>query len=180
MAVTTAGTISTAQEVEVVLKQAKPLKIVREGKSRALSGELEVAISNPGSAPVQVETLDVHGLVFTNTKTAAEHVMLHPCDCAFIAWAQRPPENRTFTLAPGESRTVKVEDWSCGGSVWPPPAAGTWEIRYRVLTKKSEHTKPADMGDPKAMMKSCESTLRSKDFWQHAATSKPLTITLKR
>ncbi len=164
----------------MVVKEAKPLRIVREGKSRALSGELEISIANTGSEPADIETLDVHGVQFRNVKSGAEHVMLHPCDCAFIAWGQKPPPDRTFTLAPGESRSVKVEDWSCGGSVWPPPAAGTWEVRYRVLTKKRDHSATADMSDPKAMMKSCNATLRSKEFWKDAAVSKPFTVTLKR
>lgn len=166
--------------MEVVLKEAKALRIAREGKSRALSGELSISIANSGAAPVDVETLDVHGLVFRNVKTGAEHLMLHPCDCAFIAWGQRPPPDRTFTLAPGESRTLTLSDWSCGGSVWPPPAAGTWEVRYRVLTKKRDHAKKADLSDPKAMMKACDATLRSSELWEHSAISAPLTVTLKR
>ncbi len=169
-----AALLLAAPDVSVTVK-VKKLSVGRASKQRVLKGAVEVDIENRGQAPIELQHLDVHGLAFRDAK-GTDHFVVHPCDCAFLFGKDRPPPDRTFTLRPGEKRTLTFDDWSCQ-SVWTPPPPGRYELRYRVLP--AGRRPAADRAEVAAMMAQCPSVLASDELWAGAFESAPVTVVLR-
>jgi hypothetical protein len=161
--------------VEVVVK--KPLGLVQHMVDKVkgpveLVGELEVRVKNTGKEVVILADLQHHGLLLRGA-AGAEHQLVHPCLC--VEQAQNGVAQKA--VAPGETLIVALDGFGCGGGPFKPPAAGRWEVVYRVLpwadTPRDTKTSPPDQ------TQKCRARLADPATWASAVASRPIAVVLK-
>lgn len=184
------GTIAGAEPSEAVpllvtLKQSAPLKLLpwSAEKIPMLAGGLVIQVQNTGTTALFVEDLQVHNLLFRNKKTNEDYVIVHSCDCGLVTKTMPAPPRRLIAIKPGEKKTITIEEWDCSGGPWAPPPAGDYLVYYRIHFMKERpaprEVDPAQKVVIKEVIESCKKQLLSNEFWQSAAVSQPLAITLK-
>ncbi len=172
--------------VRVELRERKKLRVVnwvykkKFSAGVGLDGTLEVQIVNTTKADVAVQNLENHGLVFVDTKSKVEHLVVHACKCAEPADA---PSAKPLTIAAGKTRKIELDDWGCGGGMWKAPPAGQYLLSYRLLGALRVWP-PARNKDPKEgfieRREACEKRLRDAKHWRTAAVSNGLQIELRK
>ena len=168
-----------ALPVTVKLVEKKKLRLVRMPPSKkvGLDGVIEATVTNTGSATVRLRNLEVHGVLFTNRKGGATHVVVHSCKC--VQDVAEPAKSVTV-LAPGASASVFVDDWGCGGGLWDAPEPGSWEMTYRVVGAPDALPAAQPEASPPEVTRQCRESYRSEAFWKGAVSSVPLALTLQR
>ena len=172
--------------LRVELRERKKLRVVnwvykkKFSAGVGLDGAFEVKLINTTKANVAVLNLENHGLVFVDTKTQSEHLVVHACKCAEPADA---PSARPLKVAAGKTRKLEIADWGCGGGMWKAPPTGRYEVRYRVLGAPRVWP-PARKNQPRQSFverrEACEKRLRDAKHWRKAAVSNGLQIVLRK
>jgi hypothetical protein len=145
--------------VEVVVK--KKLRRV----SGTLRGRLDVRLHNIRATPLTLLNRDVHGFRFRPARGGPAQLVIHSCDCAFELGTDSPPESRTLTLAPGETRTLEFDDFECSGGPYFTPLPGKYLVTYGIGEPASDSR--ADGG----VSPTCDQLVRTR---LHLFESKPL------
>ncbi|MSP59197.1 MAG: hypothetical protein EXR72_02460 [Myxococcales bacterium] len=172
------ATAPAAPPLTVTLVQKTKLRLVRfvPSKAVALDGILEATIANPSAQPVRVRDLEVHGVLFSNRKGGATRVITHSCKCVKDA---AEPAKASVEIEAGASRKVLIDEWGCGGGMWPAPPPGSWSVVYRVLAAPAAVAAP-NHDSPSKITDACRRDFDSPAFWEDAVSSAPLEITLKK
>jgi hypothetical protein len=161
-----------ASSVDVELTVRKPLYLVRG----ELRGAIEVRVKNAGPDPVTLRHRDVHGLRFASASgEAAVQTVFHSCDCLFELGMDQPPKARTFTLAPGESRTLKFDAFTCDGGPYRAPAEGRYLLSYSLHEPDGAPAKR----DP-FELKQCEALARERPPGPFQAAPVPVDLKARR
>jgi hypothetical protein len=162
--------LALAAAVDVELTAKKPLRVTRDGE---LKGALVVKVTNRGTEPVTLQHRDVHGFRFTPASgEAAPWRIFHSCECGFDQGLQPPPASRTFTLAPGEAKTLTFDDFACGGGPFEAPAAGRYQVTYS-LGEAGPPPKKTELD-----LKRCEADVRARA--PGPFESKPIVVDVKK
>jgi hypothetical protein len=170
--------------LEVAVKVTEPLRLVewvadpREPGDVGLAGRVEVRITNRSAQDLLVERLEVHGFLFTEAASAAEHVIVHPCQCLRDAGADAPPPIR---LAPGKVEVLRFDEWGCSGGMWRAPPAGRYRMSYRVrlaAPPESPRPQPGEAQDQHTVRR-CAEDLARPGAWAGAVASPSQEVTLK-
>jgi hypothetical protein len=163
--------------LEVGLRAARPLSLVRwqAGGKGGLDGALIVTLANRGREPLRLRRLEVHGLLFRERSGQRSHVIVHSCLCGLEPGS---PEAAPVELGPGQSRTIQLDEFGCGGGMWPAPPPGAWFVSYRALAAPLP---PGSTLPPVALperLRRCREDLASPAFWGGAAASGEIPVTL--
>lgn len=167
--------------VSVSLVQKTKLRLVRfPGGERdpgpvGLTGVLEATLRNTTADSIKLLDLREHGVVFTSCEDGKLHVVVHSCKCVKD---MTDPEPATLLLPAGETRSVVVEDWGCGGGMWPAPPPGCYRIEYRVILAANA-PRPPSHTSPVEMIRWCKGNFTSAAWWEGSIRSKPIEIRLE-
>ncbi len=169
--------------VTVQLEVTQPLSLVewvapgQKTGSVSLDGEVRVRIANPGTTPVPIQWLEVHGLVFVDAASGREHVVVHPCQCVKDATG---PLEATRVVPPGGEQVLTLDEWGCS-SAWTPPPPGRYAVRYRVSSPQGAARRPEDRSrPPNELVQACRARLAAPETWAAAAISAPVEVTLRK
>ncbi len=172
-----AAAVPTTADVDIELVATERL---RRGKKSGLRGALGVTLTNRGTQPVRLEELEVHALVYRDVDSDEQFVVVHPCQCLGQLEGGLPV--RVVDLSPGESHTVELDDFGCGGSSWRPPPPGTYELTYRAHLADSPGAlgsrEPMSVSGPDAAVH-CRELFASESFWEGALRSNAVDVVLR-
>ncbi|MCP4678588.1 MAG: hypothetical protein GY854_24365 [Deltaproteobacteria bacterium] len=206
---------SDRPRVSVTLKMVKPLQITNylsncadeyskeecesEGMTTisrpTIEGTVDAVITNNTDSTQEVFFSGPHNLKFENLETHTTSVLCHQCEIMTVIQRGRPPTNeRIFTLAKGETKKIRVENyWSCDGGGYNDLGdakiyeGGAFSLSYRLLPLKifASRLRMAKRDLPKEKQgQGARSDLEvmrimnQESFWKDAIVSEPININI--
>jgi hypothetical protein len=124
-------------DVHVAVELKSPLRLDAAG---VLRGVIVVRVENRGADSVELEHPDVHGFRLVPRAGGPDALIIHTCDCGFVLGLETPPEGRRFTLAPGQTRVLTFDDFTCSGGPFRTPPPGRYHLRYYVTPPSAAPT----------------------------------------
>lgn len=179
-----------APPLQIQLTVKKPLRLVRYVTDRrrpqqgpvGLEGSLEVTLRNsdPSRAASNLLILrkqEVHGFLFRPKGGGPSFIPLHSCQCVHDATAGAW---QVLGVGLGKDKVLTFDDWGCSGGPWPAPAPGAYLVSYRaqVLPEPLGPPPAPSHEEPPALIAQCKERLASEAFWQGAARSNEVEVTL--